>query len=145
MAKKNEITARDLTEGVEGITEKQMLGRFEEFLKKVEACGYEIVPTISSFADFMLHSRAEVRQWFSEHPTASTQMRDMCADTIASGAMLKKYDSRITGFALKNWCGWKEVPKELAKSSKEIANEEKATSLLEEYIANNRRRKHRSY
>jgi hypothetical protein len=140
---KNELTLKDLIETVDGVSEKQMLGRFEEFLKQVEANDFEIVPSISAFADFLSFSRADVRRWFGEHPTASTQMRDMCADTIASGAMLKKYDARVTSFALKNWCGWRETPKELAKDSKEIANEEKAKALLAEYTARDRRKKYR--
>ena len=79
------MTAKDLTSGVHGISEKTMIARFEEFLKGVESQGYIIVPTISAFADFIEKPRGDVHEWFRLHPTASKQMRDMCADTIASG------------------------------------------------------------
>lgn len=134
------ITAKDLTEGVKGMTEAEMLSEFEAFLKDVEANDYQIVPTISAFADFMAKSRADVHEWFRLHPTASDQMRDMCADTIASGAMLKKYVSNVTNFALKNWCKWEEAPKKQGKTSKEVADEEAATEKLSAYIAAERRK-----
>lgn len=132
MAKK--ITAKDLNSGVTGMAEKTMLQHFEEFLKGVEADGFRIVPTISTFADSIGKPRADVHEWFRLHPTASKQMRDMCADTIAMGAMLKKYVPNVTNFALKNWCGWEEAPQKKSSKSKTTADEKKAKDALETYI-----------
>lgn len=122
------------------MSEKTMTSRFEEFLKDVEADGYSIVPTISAFADFIEKPRADVHEWFRIHPTASKQMRDMCADTIASGAMLKKYVPNVTNFALKNWCGWEETPQKKGTKSKDKADEKKAREALDAYIAAERRK-----
>ena len=119
---------------------KTMLQKFEEFLKSVEDDGYRIVPTISAFADFIEQPRADVHEWFRLHPTESKQMRDMCADTIASGAMLKKYVPNVTNFALKNWCGWEEQPTKKTSKSKNTADEEKAKAALDAYIATERRK-----
>ena len=119
---------------------KTMLQRFEEFLKSVEDDGYKIVPTISAFADFIEKPRADVHEWFRIHPTESKQMRDMCADTIASGAMLKKYVPNVTNFALKNWCGWEEQPQKKTSKSKKTADEKKAKEALDAYIAAERRK-----
>lgn len=135
------ITAKDLTSGVKGMSERTMLTSFEDFLKKVENDGYSIVPTVSAFADYIEKPRADVHEWFRLHPTASDQMRDMFADTIASGAMLKKYVPNVTNFALKNWCKWEEAPTKKGKSSKEVADEEKAAELLAAYKATERREK----
>lgn len=134
------ITAKDLTSGVEGISEKTMIQRFEEFLKGVEAEGYKIVPTVSAFADYIEKPRGDVHQWFRIHKTASDQMKLMCADTIASGAMLKKYVPNVTNFALKNWCGWEEAPQKKGKKSRESADEKKAKEALDAYIATERRK-----
>lgn len=134
------ITAKDLTSGVKGMSEKTVIGKFEEFLKTVESDGYKIVPTISAFADFIEKPRGDVHEWFRLHPTASKQMRDMCADTIASGAMLKKYVPNVTNFALKNWCGWEEAPTKKGKSSREVADEKKAKEALDAYMAAERRK-----
>ena len=134
------ITAKDLTSGVSGISEKRMIADFEEFLKMVENGDYSIVPTISAFADSIGKPRGDVHEWFRLHPTASRQMRDMCADTIASGAMLKKYVPNVTNFALKNWCGWEEAPQKKGKTSKDIADEKKAQEKLDAYMAAERRR-----
>ena len=117
-----------------------MLQKFEEFLKRVEDDGYKIVPTISAFADFIEKPRADVHEWFRVHPTESKQMRDMCADTIASGAMLKKYVPNVTNFALKNWCGWEEQPQKKTSKSKQTADEKKAKEALDAYIATERRK-----
>ena len=133
------ITAKDLTSGVAGMSEKTMTSQFEAFLKDVEANEYSIVPTISAFADFIDKPRADVHEWFRLHPTASKQMRDMCADTIASGAMLKKYVPNVTNFALKNWCGWEEAPQKKGKTSKEVADEKKATEKLDAWAAERRK------
>lgn len=134
------ITAKDLTSGVEGISESTMIQRFEEFLKGVEAEGYKIVPTVSAFADYIGKPRGDVHQWFRIHKTASDQMKLMCADTIAGGAMLKKYVPNVTNFALKNWCGWEEAPQKKGKKSRESADEKKAKEALDAYIATERRK-----
>lgn len=135
------ITAKELTSGVRGMSEKTMIHEFEEFLKMVEAGDYSIVPTISAFADSIGKSRGDVHEWFRLHPTASKQMRDMCADTIASGAMLKKYVPNVTNFALKNWCGWEESgTAKRGKTSKEVADEKKAAEKLDAYMAAERRK-----
>ena len=134
------ITAKDLTSGVKGISEKRMIADFEEFLKMVENGDYSIVPTISAFADSIGKPRGDVHEWFRLHPTASKQMRDMCADTIASGAMLKKYVPNVTNFALKNWCGWEEAPTKKGKTSKEVADEKKAAEKPDAWAAENRKR-----
>ena len=128
------VTARELNSGVKGMSAKTMLSSFEDFLKNVESDGYRIVPTISAFADFIEKPRADVHEWFRLHPTESKQMRDMCADTIASGAMLKKYVPNVTNFALKNWCGWEETPQKKGGKSKNTADEKKAREALETYI-----------
>ena len=134
------ITAKDLTEGAKGMSASEMTSAFEAFLKDVESGGYAIVPTISAFADFMEKSRADVHEWFRVHPTESKQMRDMCADTIASGAMLKKYVPNVTNFALKNWCGWEEAPQKKGKTSKEVADEKMAAEKLDAWAAENRKK-----
>lgn len=133
------VTARDLTSGVKGMSAKTMLQKFEDFLKNVESDGYKIVPTISAFADFIEKPRADVHEWFRLHPTESKQMRDMCADTIASGAMLKKYVPNVTNFALKNWCGWEEAPQKKGQKSRKTADEKKAKEALDTYISTEKR------
>lgn len=133
------IKATDLTKGVKGMSASTMLGKFEDFLKNVESNGYEVVPTISSFADYIEKPRADVHEWFRLHPTESKQMRDMCADTIASGAMLKKYVPNVTNFALKNWCGWEEAPQKKSSKSRETADEKKAKEAIEAYVSTEKR------
>ena len=139
MAEKG-ITARDLNSGVKGMSARTMLSSFEEFLKRTESDGFIIVPTISTFADYIDKPRADVHEWFRLHPTESKQMRDMCADTIAMGAMLKKYVPNVTNFALKNWCGWEEAPTKKGKTSREVADEKKAKEALDAYMAAERRK-----
>lgn len=134
------ITAKDLTSGVKGMSEARMIAEFEEFLKMVESGDYSIVPTVSAFADSIGKSRGDVHEWFRVHPTASEQMRRMCADTIASGAMLKKYVPNVTNFALKNWCGWEEAPSKKGKTGKDVADEKKAAEKLDAWAAENRKR-----
>ena len=134
------ITAKDLTTGAKGMSERTMITEFEGFLKSVESGGYIIVPTISAFADHIGKSRGDLHEWFRLHPVASKQMRDMCADTIASGALLKKYVPNVTNFALKNWCGWEEAPAKQGKTGKEVADEKKAAEKLDAYMATERRK-----
>ena len=134
------IVAKDLTSGVKGMSERVMFEQYEAFLKSVEANGYKIVPTISAFADYIDKPRADMHEWFRIHPTASDQMRDMFADTIASGAMLKKYVPNVTNFALKNWCKWEEAPTKKGKTSKEVADEKEAAEKLDAYMAAERRK-----
>ena len=61
-------------------------------------------------------------------------MRDMVADTIAAGSMKKAYEPRIASFALKNWCGWEEAPKQSGRKAKETADEKAAKERLDAYI-----------
>lgn len=147
MAEKK-LTAKDLISGVKGMSESTLIAKCEDFLKDVESiikdeCGevikepFEIVPTFSAFADYIGQPRADVHEWVRTHPTAGKQMRDMVADTIAAGSMKKAYEPRIASFALKNWCGWEEAPKEKSQKAKETADEKKASERLDEYIADN--------
>ena len=135
-----ELTANDLIHGIKGMSESDMISKCEAFLKSVEAQGYEIVPTFSAFADYILQSRADMHEWVRLHPVASRQMRDMVADTIAAGAMRKAYEPRIATFALKNWCGWEEQPQKKDSKSKEVADEAKAARKLDEYYASERKK-----
>lgn len=135
------ITADDMLNGIMGMTAEEVLKAFEEFLLSVEADGYQIVPSKSAFADYIGQPRADVHEWCRIHPTEDDQMKRMCADTLASGALLKKYVSNVANFALKNWCGWEEAPQKKSQTSKTAAAEENASKLLDEYIAGEKRKK----
>ena len=135
------ITADDLTKGIKGMSENEVISKCESFLKMVEGNGFSIVPTFSAFADYIKQPRADMHEWIRLHPVAGRQMRDMVADTIAAGAMQKAYESRIAAFALKNWCGWEEQPTKQASKSKEVADEKKAANKLKEYMATERKLK----
>lgn len=140
------IKAKDLTKGIKGISEAEMVAKCEDFLKDVEMSGvdeegklvklpYNIVPTFSAFADYIGQSRAEMHEWVRLHPAAAGQMKNMVADTLAAGAMYKAYEPRIATFALKNWCGWEEAPQKKDSKRKEVADEKKAKENLREYIS----------
>ena len=144
MAKKG-ITASELTKGIKGISEKDMISKCEDFLKDVEMkvvdeegkilkLPFGIVPTFSAFADYIGQSRADMHEWVRLHPTAADQMKAMVADTLAAGAMYKAYEPRIATFALKNWCGWEEAPQKSGSKRKEVASEKKAQEDLRAYI-----------
>lgn len=144
MAKKG-ITASELTKGIKGISEKDMISKCEDFLKDVEMKvvdeegklikpPFGIVPTFSAFADYIGQSRADMHEWVRLHPTAADQMKAMVADTLAAGAMYKAYEPRIATFALKNWCGWEEAPQKSGSKRKEVASEKKAQEDLRAYI-----------
>lgn len=144
MAKKG-ITASELTKGIKGISEIDMISKCEDFLKDVEMkvvdeegkilkLPFGIVPTFSAFADYIGQSRADMHEWVRLHPTAADQMKAMVADTLAAGAMYKAYEPRIATFALKNWCGWEEAPQKSGSKRKEVASEKKAKEDLRAYI-----------
>lgn len=140
------ITAKDLTSGIKRAPASEMLEKLETFLKYVESGDEEkkpfsIVPTFSAFADYIGASRADMHEWLRCRPTEGKQMRNMVADTIASGSMQKAYEPRMAAFALKNWCGWEEAPQKKDSKGKEVADEKKAGEMLEEYNASNRRHK----
>ena len=145
MAKKG-ITASELTKGLKGVSEAEMVAKCEEFLKDVEMKvvneegklikpPFGIVPTFSAFADYISQSRAEMHEWVRLHPTAADQMKAMVADTLAAGAMYKAYEPRIATFALKNWCGWEEAPQKKGVKKAEVADEKKVKEDLHAYIA----------
>ena len=152
MADEKKLTAQDLISGMEGMSEREVIEKCEDFLKDVESVvmdedgkvikkPFGIVPTFSAFADYLGQPRADVHEWIRIHPTAGKQMRDMVADTIAAGSMMKAYESRIASFALKNWCGWEEAPKRSSRTSSETADEKQAREQLDAYIATERRKK----
>lgn len=132
-------TAKDLIKGIKGMSESDVMEKCEAWLKGIESNDFELVPTFSAFADYIRQPRADVHEWIRLHPVVGKSMRDMVADTLAAGAMKKAYESRIATFALKNWCGWDEQPAKTASKSKEVADEKKAASKLQEYMASERR------
>lgn len=133
-----QITAEDIKNGILQYNESQMLDRFEEFLKNVEDTDYSTVPNLSKFADFLGCKRSEVQRWSKEHKYAADKMKELASDTIASGAMLKKYYATTASLVLKNWCGWEEAPKQTL-TSKEEQREKTATEMLNEYIRDERK------
>jgi len=133
------LRPEDLTKGIKGMSEDEVIKKCEAFLKSVENTDFSVVPTFSAFADYIKQSRADMHEWVRLHPVAARQMRDMVADTIAAGAMQKAYEARIATFALKNWCGWEEQPKKTATKSKEVADEKKAADKLQEWMAGERK------
>ena len=127
------------------MSESDVVAKCEDFLKDIESIikdedgsiikkPFEIVPTFSAFADYIGQPRADVHEWIRVHPNAGKQMRDMVADTIAAGSMKKAYEPRIASFALKNWCGWEEAPKDKGRKAKETADEKVAKERLDAYI-----------
>lgn len=146
------VTAKDLTRGMKGKSEAEVLEKCEEFLKDVEStvtdedgkvikAPFSIVPTFSAFADYIGQPRRDVHEWLRIHPAAAKEMKGMVADTIAAGSMKKAYEPRTAAFALKNWCGWEDAPKKQGKTSKEVADEKEAAEKLDAYYANERRKR----
>lgn len=132
------ITAEDVEKGILKFNEEQMEDMFEEFLKDVEDNDYAVVPNVSKFADYIGFKRSEVQRWMKQHKYSADKMKELASDTIASGAMLKKYYANTATLVLKNWCGWEEAPKKTL-TSKEEQREKSATEMLNEYIKQERK------
>lgn len=124
---------------IKNATEDEILEKYEDYLKGIEEDGYKTVPCKSRFADSIGVSRQGMYRWCSLHPHADAKMKAMTADTIASGAMLKKYVPAAAQFALKNWCGWEDSPKvSKAQANRRDSEDKKAKQLLDEYIKEQR-------
>lgn len=115
--------------------EDELLELYEQFLDGIEADGYKIIPTKSQFAKSLDVRPSKLYYWLGLHKHCEAKMRDMTADVIASGAMLKKYVPQASALALKNWCGWEDSPKTSKEAEKQsVRKEKKAADALDEYM-----------
>lgn len=82
---------------------------FCEYIRDIE---YTIAPTQTDFCRWLSKEynscdRKTIYNALNEYfPTIKGEFERIQADTITSGAMLNKYNSTMSIFALKNWCKW---------------------------------------
>lgn len=92
----------------------ELIRLWSDFNDEIRADGYIDVPTQTSYCRWLSHNYGAVdrktiytslNKYF---PTIKAEFERIQADTITTGAMLGKYNSTMTIFALKNWCNWKD-------------------------------------
>lgn len=95
---------------------KQLISLYAQFCDCIIANGYDVIP-----------SQTEFCRWLKEHytsadrhtiytalnkyfPDIKKEFEQLQSDVIAAGGMLGKYQSKMSIFALKNWCKWSDKP-----------------------------------
>lgn len=91
---------------------KQLIDLWTSFCEYIRDTEYTIAPTQTDFCrwlskEFDSCDRRTIYNTLNKYfPTVKGEFERIQADTITSGAMLGKYNSTMSIFALKNWCKW---------------------------------------
>ena len=89
-----------------------LLKLWDEFCCQICDSGYELVPTQTAFCKWLRENYKDTDRrtiYNSLHryfPEIKKDFERIQGDTVAQGAMLGKYQSTMSIFALKNWCNW---------------------------------------
>lgn len=96
----------------------ELWGLWKQFCTEIVDDGYNIVPTYTEFGrwlerDLEATDRKTIYNSLGKYfPTIKAKVEEMRADIIAQGIMTGHYQPSGSIFALKNWCKWRDVPKE---------------------------------
>lgn len=95
---------------------KQLIELWSKFCDYIRDTEYSAAPTQTDFcrwlkANYNGCDRKTIYNALNKYfPTIKAEFERIQADTITSGAMLGKYNSTMSIFALKNWCRWADKP-----------------------------------
>lgn len=91
---------------------EELVKLWEEFCNQIQDSEYSLVPTQTSFCKWLRENykgtdRRTIYNALNKYfPDIKSRFETIQSDVITTGAMLGKYQSTMTIFALKNWCGW---------------------------------------
>ena len=91
---------------------EHLIALWEEFCRSIADDGYITVPTQTAFCrwlegHFEKTDRKTIYNSLNKiFPNIKETFERIQSDTVATGAMLGKYQQTMSIFALKNWCGW---------------------------------------
>lgn len=116
----------------------ELLKLWEEFCNSISDTGYELVPTQTAFCKWLrenYHSadRKTIYNTLNKYfPSIKKDFERIQGDTIAQGAMLGKYQSTMSIFALKNWCNWGDSGMMSSYGAEQIEDDPLSAALKEE-------------
>lgn len=93
-------------------SDKEFIQLFADFCDHIVENDFYTIPTQTAFCKYLAqHYRATDRKTIYNYlnknfPTIKAEFEQLQSDIIAQGAMLNKYNSTMSIFALKNWCKW---------------------------------------
>ena len=93
-------------------SKQQLIELWSDFCEHIREIDYAITPTQTDFCIWLRNEfdncdRKTIYNALNKYfPTVKSEFERIQADTITSGAMLGKYNSTMSIFALKNWCKW---------------------------------------
>ena len=92
----------------------EMIRLFSEFNEEVINDGFVVVPTQTEFCRWLgrNYEKTDKKTIYNTlnkiFPDIKKQFEQIQSDTVATGAMLGKYQPTMSIFVLKNWCKWKD-------------------------------------
>ena len=111
---------------------------WDEFCCEICDSGYEIVPTQTAFCKWLRENykatdRRTIYNALNRYfPTIKKEFEKIQSDTVAQGAMVGKYQSTMSIFALKNWCNWGDSGMLSSYGAEQIEDDPLSAALKEE-------------
>lgn len=96
---------------------EQLIELWQEFCTEIVDNGFLTVPTQTAFCRWLSENYAETdrRTIYNSlnlyFPNIKKDFEQIQSDTIMQGGMVGKYNSTMSIFGLKNWCGWSDTGK----------------------------------
>lgn len=95
---------------------EELISLFRDFCNSIKESGYTQIPNQSNFCRWLennyepINRRTIYNSLNRYFPSIKKEFEQLQGDLIAEGAMLNKWNSTMSIFALKNWCKWTDKP-----------------------------------
>lgn len=126
----------------------EILECFDDFCVYIVNTGFVRLPTKTNFISYVRETgrldidRATFYRYLSDFcDTLKRDIDELVSDTLAEGAALGKYNSTMTIFCLKNWCGWSDGRQEISATVQQSAEVTASSQLLKALLEDNTERK----
>lgn len=119
----------------------QLIALWSDFCDDIVNNGFDRVPTQTAFCKWLTENYAatdrrtiynSLNKYF---PTVKKEFEQLQSDIIMQGGMLGKYNSTMSIFGLKNWCGWSDNGQNISSRYAEDKREDALSQALREEAA----------
>ena len=119
--------------------EKDLINLWAEFCEDIIDNDFVVVPTQTAFCKWLAenYDKVDRKTIYSSlnkyFPTIKKEFEQLQSDVIMQGGMTGKYNSTMSIFGLKNWCGWSDTGKDVStRYNDNTAEDDALTKALKE-------------
>ena len=124
-------------------SKEELIDLFQNFCEEISEKGYLVVPTQTEFSRWLSYHYADtdrrtIYNYLNKYfPDIKGMFEQIQSDTVAAGAMLGKYNSTMSIFALRNWCDWGDGKQEISATVTKTSEIAVSSTILKALLDDN--------